>query len=63
VSDPRGADVGVGQKIFRTRSVGLGCTLISYVDDRDIIVQSPDINTNCIMLRHAYKIVFKLMTA
>jgi hypothetical protein len=73
VSDSRGADVGVGQgsalspvlsalvlapmmKIFRTRSIGLGCTLILYVDDRDI-------NTNCIMLRHAYKILFELMTA
>jgi hypothetical protein len=39
-------------KIFRTKSVGLGCTLISYVDDRDIIVQSPDIETNCSMLYH-----------
>jgi hypothetical protein len=43
-------------KIFRARSVGLGCTLISYVDDGDIIVQSADIGTNCIMLRHAYNL-------
>jgi hypothetical protein len=50
-------------KIFRMRSVGLGCTLILYVHDGDIIVQSADIDTNCIMLRHAYKIVFELMTA
>jgi hypothetical protein len=50
-------------KIFQTRSVGLGCTLILYVDDGDIIVQSADIDTNCIMLQHAYKIVFELMTA
>ncbi|KAJ2923685.1 hypothetical protein H1R20_g13405, partial [Candolleomyces eurysporus] len=27
-------------KLFRKRSSGLGCTLISYVDDGDIIVQS-----------------------
>ncbi|RXW14700.1 hypothetical protein EST38_g11152 [Candolleomyces aberdarensis] len=40
-------------KIFRIRSVGLACTLISYVDDGDI-VQSPEIATNCVMLRHAY---------
>ncbi|KAJ2911570.1 hypothetical protein MD484_g8847, partial [Candolleomyces efflorescens] len=49
-------------KIFRTRSVGTGCTLISYVDDGDIIVQSESIDTNCVMLRHAYEIVFALMT-
>jgi hypothetical protein len=50
-------------KIFRTRSIGLGCTLISYVDNRDIIVQSADIDTNRTMLWHVYKIVFELMTA
>jgi hypothetical protein len=49
-------------KIFRTRSVGLGCTLISYVDDGDIIVQSPNIETNCSMLYHAYVIVYLLFT-
>ncbi|RXW12783.1 hypothetical protein EST38_g13070 [Candolleomyces aberdarensis] len=49
-------------KIFRIRSVGLACTLISYVDDGDIIVQSPEIATNCVMLRHAYGIVFDLFT-
>ena len=66
-SDPRGADVGIGQgsalfpvlsalvivpvmKIFRMRSTGLECTLISYVDDGDIIVQSPEIDMNCVML-------------
>ncbi|RXW12052.1 hypothetical protein EST38_g13802 [Candolleomyces aberdarensis] len=78
-SDPRRADVGVGEgsalspvlsalviapvmKIFKLRSVGLACTLISYVDDGDIIVQSPEIDTNCVMLRHAYGIVFDLFT-
>ncbi|KAJ2923473.1 hypothetical protein H1R20_g13621, partial [Candolleomyces eurysporus] len=78
-SDPRRADVGVGQgsalspvlsalviapvmKLFRKRSAGLGCTLISYVDDGDIIVQSSEIDTNCVMLRHAYSIVFELFT-
>ncbi|RXW14341.1 hypothetical protein EST38_g11516 [Candolleomyces aberdarensis] len=78
-SDPRRADVGVGQgsalspvlsalviapvmKIFRIKSVGLACTPISYVDDGDIIVQSPEIATNCVMLRHAYGIVFDLFT-
>ena len=50
-------------KLFRMRSVGLGCTLILYVDDGDIIVQSPEIDMNCVMLRHAYGIVFELMTA
>ncbi|KAJ2911328.1 hypothetical protein MD484_g9086, partial [Candolleomyces efflorescens] len=49
-------------KIFRTRSIGTGCTLISYVDNGDIIVQSLSIDTNCVMLRHAYGIVFNLMT-
>ncbi|KAJ2921831.1 hypothetical protein H1R20_g15269, partial [Candolleomyces eurysporus] len=38
------------------------CTLISYVDDGDIIVQSSEIDTNCVMLRHAYGIVFELFT-
>jgi hypothetical protein len=50
-------------KIFSTRSVGLGCTLISYVDDRDIIVQSSNIETNCSMLYHVYVIVYLLFTA
>ncbi|RXW14227.1 hypothetical protein EST38_g11621 [Candolleomyces aberdarensis] len=49
-------------KFFRIRSVGLACTLISYVDNGDIIVQSPEIATNCVMLRHAYGIVFDLFT-
>ncbi|KAJ2926386.1 hypothetical protein H1R20_g10717, partial [Candolleomyces eurysporus] len=49
-------------KLFRARSVGLGCTLISYVDDGSIIVQSPEIDENCVMLRHAYSIVFELFT-
>ncbi|KAJ2923683.1 hypothetical protein H1R20_g13407, partial [Candolleomyces eurysporus] len=49
-------------KLFRKRSAGLGCTLISYVDDGDIIVQSSEIDTNCVMLRHAYGIVFDLFT-
>ncbi|KAJ2926390.1 hypothetical protein H1R20_g10713, partial [Candolleomyces eurysporus] len=79
MSDPRRADVGVGQgsalspvlsvlviapvmKLFRKRSVGLGCTLISYVDDGDIIVQSSEIDMNCVMLQHAYSIVFELFT-
>ncbi|RXW14339.1 hypothetical protein EST38_g11512 [Candolleomyces aberdarensis] len=78
-SDPRRADVGVGQgsalspvlsalviapvmKLFRMKGAGLGCTLISYVDDGDIIVQSPEISTNCTMLYHAYGIVFDLFT-
>jgi hypothetical protein len=66
-------DVGVGQGsvlspvlwaliIFRTRSVGLVCTLISYVGNGDIIVQSPNIETNCSMLYHAYVIVYSLFT-
>ncbi|RXW11931.1 hypothetical protein EST38_g13925 [Candolleomyces aberdarensis] len=49
-------------KIFRIRSVGLACTLILYVDNGDIIVQSPEIATNCVMLRHVYGIVFDLFT-
>ncbi|RXW13928.1 hypothetical protein EST38_g11928 [Candolleomyces aberdarensis] len=78
-SDPRRADVGVGQgsalspvlsalviapvmQLFKLRSVGLACTLISYVDDGDIIVQSPEIENNCVMLHHAYRIVFDLFT-
>ncbi|KAJ2936696.1 hypothetical protein H1R20_g404, partial [Candolleomyces eurysporus] len=76
-SDPRRADVGVGQgsalspvlsalviapvmKLFRKRSAGLGCTLISYVDDGNIIIQSAGVDTNCVMLWHAYSIVFEL---
>ncbi|RXW14702.1 hypothetical protein EST38_g11150 [Candolleomyces aberdarensis] len=63
-SDPRRADVGLVPvvKICRIRSVGLACILISYVDDGDIIVQSPEVATNCVMLCHAYGIVFDLFT-
>ncbi|KAJ2931772.1 hypothetical protein H1R20_g5320, partial [Candolleomyces eurysporus] len=34
-------------KLFRMKSAGLGCTLILYVDNGDIIVQSPEIDIEC----------------
>jgi hypothetical protein len=78
-SDPRRADVGVGQgsalspvlsvlaiapvmKLYWVKEVGLGSNLISYVDDSDIIVQSPSIELNCTLLKSGYGFIFDLFT-
>ena len=40
-----------------------GVTLLSYVDDGTIIVQSPSLEDNCTVLRTAYQEMFRLFTA
>ena len=81
-SDPRQADVGVGQgsalspvlsalyvapimKLYEqeARQAGLDSTLISYVDDGTVIVQSKSLNDNVQVLSKSYAILFRLFTA
>jgi hypothetical protein len=80
-SDPRQADVGVGQgsalspvlsalviaplmKLYNLRAVNLALrsTLISYVDDGTVLVQSKEVEVNCRALAGAYAILFLLFT-
>jgi hypothetical protein len=78
-SDPRRADVGVGQgsalspvlsalimaPIMKLYRMreSIGSTLISYVDDGTVVVQAREIATNCIVLYHAYATLVVLCTA
>jgi hypothetical protein len=47
-------------KLYWVKEVGLGSNLISYVDDGDIIVQSPSIELNCTLLKSGYGFIFDL---
>jgi hypothetical protein len=49
-------------KLFRLRPEGRISTLISYVDDGTVIVQSRKIKENCVLLWHAYQCLFELFT-
>ncbi|KDR64939.1 hypothetical protein GALMADRAFT_82500, partial [Galerina marginata CBS 339.88] len=76
-SPPRSADVGVGQgsalspvlsalclvlimRLFELHPDR--CWLLSYVDDGTLIVQSKSLDTNCLLLKKAYKVIFELFT-
>jgi hypothetical protein len=49
-------------KLYRVKEVGLGSNFISYVDDGDIIVQSPSIELDCTLLKSGYGFIFDLFT-
>ncbi|KAJ3506303.1 hypothetical protein NMY22_g17294 [Coprinellus aureogranulatus] len=59
VSDPMQADVG----LCRIKEVGLGTTLITFVDDSTIAAQTDSIEMNCHMLYHVYAFIHALFTA
>ena len=48
---------------IKARRAGLDSTLISYVDDGTVIVQSKSLTDNCGVLSKAYSILFSLFTA
>ena len=79
VSDPRQADVGVGQgsalspvlsalyltpiiRLYELDEASRGTTLLSYVDDGTILVQSKSLDLNNEALKRAYAVVFELFT-
>ena len=47
-------------KLYEQEAKHLGATLLSYVDDGTIIVQSKDWTTNLKVLKEAYGIIFRL---
>ncbi|KAJ3502935.1 hypothetical protein NMY22_g18421 [Coprinellus aureogranulatus] len=50
-------------ELYRIKEVGLGTTLITFVDDGTIAAQTDSIEMNCRMLYHAYAFVHALFTA
>ncbi|KAJ3511108.1 hypothetical protein NMY22_g15758 [Coprinellus aureogranulatus] len=50
-------------KLYRIKEVGLGTTLITFVDDGTIAAQTDSIEMNCRMLYHAYAFIHALFTA
>ncbi|KAJ3514282.1 hypothetical protein NMY22_g14791 [Coprinellus aureogranulatus] len=50
-------------KLYRIKEVGLGTTLITFVDDGTIAAQTDSIEMNCCMLYHAHAFIHALFTA
>ena len=50
-------------KLFEHTAALQGITLLSYVDDGTIIIQSPSLTDNCAVLQAAYIEIFQLFTA
>jgi len=50
-------------KLFEQSAAARGVTLLSYVDDGTIIIQSPSLIDNCAALHVAYEEIFCLFTA
>ncbi|KAJ3540577.1 hypothetical protein NMY22_g4233 [Coprinellus aureogranulatus] len=50
-------------KLYQIKEVGLGITLITFVDNSTIAAQTDSIEMNCCMLYHVYTFIHALFTA